>query len=30
MGERAARLARARYGWDAIARAMAQLYASVH
>ena len=30
MGERAARFARARYGWDAIARAMTQLYASVH
>ena len=27
---RAARFARARYGWDAIARAMTQLYASVH
>ena len=30
MGQRAAALARARYGWDAIARAMTQLYASVH
>ena len=30
MGERAAGFARARYGWDAIARAMTQLYASVH
>jgi len=30
MGERAAKFARARYGWDAIARAMTELYASVH
>jgi len=29
MGERAAKFARARYRWDAIARAMTELYASV-
>ena len=30
MGARAAAFARERYGWDGIARAMTQLYASVH
>jgi hypothetical protein len=30
MGERAAKFARARYRWDAIARAMTERYAGVH